>query len=161
MHAFFSTRISTCSPSLVFRNWPLLNFSVKTNSSICYHFLNIRIIFCRALHVPSRSCRQYEYKPGSTPEPLALKAPLITWSVQWLLLQCAAALQRCMEQTLWSRLRCWGHWYFTHFKLFYFPNIIGLVLRTAPLIYIYIILILLNIHVTLMLLHGHYRGAKN
>ncbi len=48
-----------------------------------------------------------------------------------LLLQCAAALQRCMEQTLWSRLRCWAqwHWYFTHFKLFYFPNIIGLVRR--------------------------------
>ncbi len=38
-------------------------------------------------------------------------------------------------------LRCWAqwHWYFTHFKLFYFPNVIGLVqwivrfvMRTEP-----------------------------
>ncbi len=55
-------------------------------------------------------------------------------------------------------LRCWAqwHWYFTHFKLFYFPNVIGLVQRIVrfvmrtepkasyrtvqyePLIYIYI-----------------------
>ncbi len=108
-------------------NWLLLYFSVKTNSSVRYHFLNIHIVFSTR----SRSCWHGEYKPGFTSEPLALKASLFTWSVQWLLLQCAAALQRCMEQTLWSRLRCWAqcHWYFTHFKLFYFPNIIGLVQR--------------------------------
>ncbi len=49
----------------------------------------------------------------------------------WLLLQCTAALQPCMEQMLWSRMHCWvqWHWYFTHFKLFYFPIIIGLVQR--------------------------------
>ncbi len=111
--AFLSTRISTCSPSLVLRNWLLLYFSMKTKSSVRYHFLNIRIIF---------AARSREYKPGSSPEPLALKAPLFTWSVQWLLLQCAAALQRCMEQTIWRRLHCWAQWYFTHFKLFYFPN---------------------------------------
>ncbi len=87
--------------------------------------------FCRALRILSRSCWHGEYKPGSRPEPLAVKAPLFTWSVQCLLLQCAAALQRCMEQTLWSRLRCWVQWhkYFTHFKLFYFPNIIELFQR--------------------------------
>ncbi len=82
--------------------------------------------FCRMLRVPSRSCRHGEYTSGSSPGPLALKAPLITWSVQWLLLQCAAALQRCMEQTL-----CWSqwHWYFSHFNLLYFPNIVGLIQR--------------------------------
>ncbi len=82
----------------------------------------------RAAH--SHSCWHGEYKPGSSPEPLALKAPLFTWSVHWLLLLSAAALQRCIEQTLWSRC-CWAqwHWYSTHFKLFYFPNIIGLVQR--------------------------------
>ncbi len=100
---------------------------MKTKSSVRYHFLSIRII----LVARSLSCLHEEYKPVSSPEPLALKALLFMWSVQWLLLQCAAALQRCMEQTLWSRLRCWAqwHWYFTHFKLFYFPNIIGLVRR--------------------------------
>ncbi len=40
-----STRISTCSPSLVLRNWLLLYFSVKTKSLVHYHFLNIRIVF--------------------------------------------------------------------------------------------------------------------
>ncbi len=104
------------------KNWLLLYFSVKTKSSVCHNFLNICIIFA------SRSRWRSEYKPGSSPEPLALNAPLFTWSVQWLLLQCATALQRFMEQTLWSRLH-WAHWYFTHFKLFYFPNIIGLVQR--------------------------------
>ncbi len=49
----FSTRIPTCSPSLVLRNWLLLYFSVKTKSSVRYHFLNICIIFaarCTYLH---------------------------------------------------------------------------------------------------------------
>ncbi len=41
----FSTRISTCSPSLVLRNWLLLYFSVKTKSLVHYHFLNIHIVF--------------------------------------------------------------------------------------------------------------------
>ncbi len=89
----------------------------------------------------SRSCLCWcwhdEYKQGSTPEPLALRVLLFTWSVQWLLLQCAAALQRCMEQTLWSRLRCWAQWdwYFTHFKLQRFQQvqrIVRFVMRTEP-----------------------------
>ncbi len=79
--SFLYTRISTCSPSLVLRNWLLLYFSMKTKSSVRYHFLNIGIVFATR----SRSCWRGEYKPGSSPEPLALKAPLFTWSVQWLL----------------------------------------------------------------------------
>ncbi len=33
-------------------------------------------------------------------------------------------------------LRCWAqwHWYFTHFKLFYFPNVLGLVQRIVRFI---------------------------
>ncbi len=57
----FSTRIPTCSPSLVLRNWFLLYFSVKTKSFVCYHFLNIRIIFA-VLRLPSRSCWHGEYQ---------------------------------------------------------------------------------------------------
>ncbi len=92
---------------------------MKTKSSVRYHFLNICII-CNAA-----SINQALHPNRSHWTRLSL------WSVQWLLLQCAAALQRCMEQTLWSRLCCWAqwHWYFTHFMLFYFPNIIGLVQR--------------------------------
>ncbi len=61
---------------------------------------------------------------------------LFTWSVQWLLLLCSVALHHCTEQTLWSRLRCWAqwHWYFTQFKLFYFPNIIGLVQQSVQFV---------------------------
>ncbi len=86
----------------------------------------ISSIFASFLLHAGSSCWHGKYKPGSSPQPLTLKAPLVTWSVQWLLIQCAASLQHCMEQKL-----CWAQWhlYFTHFKLFYFPNIIGLVQR--------------------------------
>ncbi len=64
-------------------------------------FLNIRIIFSERLRVPSGLCWHAVYKQALHPNrSLAVKAPLFTWSVQWLLLQCAAALQHCMEQTL-------------------------------------------------------------
>ncbi len=57
---------------------------------------------------------------------------------------CYNVLRLC--NAVWSRRfeagciveRMW-HWYFTHFKLFYFPNIIGLVQRIIYIhIYIYI-----------------------
>ncbi len=35
------------------------------------------------LCAPSSLCWHGEYKPGSTPEPLTLKAPLVTWSVKF------------------------------------------------------------------------------
>ncbi len=123
--AFFSTRISTCSPSLVLRNWLLLYFSVNHLSAI------ISSIFASFLPcaVRLRSCWHGEYKPQYSPniQPLTLKVPVFTWSVQWLLPQCVPRL--C--NAVWSRLHCWAqwHWYFTQFKLFYFPNIIGLVQR--------------------------------
>ncbi len=122
---YFSTRIPTCSPSLVSRNWLLLYLAWKPNPLVRsfpqYSQSFLPHAACTFALVLTR-----EYKSGSSPEPLALKAPLITWSVQWLLLQCAAALQRCMEQTL-----CWSqwHWYFSHFNLLYFPNIVGLIQR--------------------------------
>ncbi len=55
---------------------------------------------------PSHSCWRGEYKPGSTHEALALKAPLFMWSVKsdswyWLPWLCSAC---CMKQTPWSSL---------------------------------------------------------
>ncbi len=134
----FSTRIS-CSPSLVLRNWLLLYFSVKTKIAVRYYFLNILIVFAAHWVYLRTRADMASINQALHMNRSHWKAPLFTWSVRWLLLQCAAALQRCMEQTLWSRLCCWAqwHWYFTHFKIFYFPNIIGLVHRTVQYAYHY------------------------
>ncbi len=98
------------SPSLGFKNWLFFfTLSWKSNPPSAI----IPSIF--ASFLASRSCWHREYQ--------ALPPNRSHWK--------RLSLQCCMEQMLWSRLRCWAqwHWYFLHFKLFYFPNIIGFVQR--------------------------------
>ncbi len=98
------------SPSLGFKNG-LFFFTLAWKSNPPSAI--IPSIF--ASFLPSRSCWHREYE--------ALPPNRSHWK--------RLSLQCCMEQMLWSRLRYWTqwHWYFLHFKLFYFPNIIGFVQR--------------------------------
>ncbi len=111
--AVFSTRISTCSPSLVLRNWLLLYISMKIiHCHSTYHF-------SYALHVPSRSCwRDEALHPNRS---LAVKASLYVIGEVTLATMCCGSAATLYGAGCWVQ---W-HWYFTHFKLFYFPIIIG------------------------------------
>ncbi len=71
------------------RSGLLFYFSVKTKSSVSHRFLNIRFILPRATRTFTLMLTRWvTCKPGSTPEALALKAPLHVISEIWLLLHC-------------------------------------------------------------------------
>ncbi len=120
---FLWKKMQIRSPSLVLRNWLLLYFSVKTKSSVRYNFLNILIVF-------------------------AVRCSLVlTWRVETRLFTRTARIESASlyvisamtpatmcrsSATLYAAgcvVECSGT-DISHFKLFYFPNIIGLVQRT-------------------------------
>ncbi len=118
---FFHKNI-TCSPSLVLKTD--FYFSVKTKSSVCYHFLKIHIIFAmRFVYIHARA--------DTASLNQALHPNRSHWKRLSLRDQCNDSCYNVPRQMLWSWLRCWvqWHWYFTQFELFYFPNIIELVQR--------------------------------
>ncbi len=120
---FFHKNI-TYSPSLVLKNWLLLYFSVKNKSSVCYHFLNIRIIFAmRCVYIHARA--------DTASLNQALHPNRSHWKHLSLRDQCNDScynVPRLCNAVEW-------HWYFTQFKLFYFPNIIELVQRNIIALY--------------------------
>ncbi len=94
----------------------LFYFSLKSKSSVRHRFLKIRVIFVTCgMHLRARTeVTTYpnpKNKPGSTPEPLSLTAPLLTWSmksdscynVPWLCNMC------CLEKMLWSSATMHSH----------------------------------------------------
>ncbi len=93
MFVFFSTRIPTCTPSFT----SVFHFSLKTKSSSTHLCARAGRGINQALPTKRMHWRS-EYKPGSTHEALKLKAPLHVISEIWLLLQCAAALQRALYE---------------------------------------------------------------
>ncbi len=87
------------------RSGLLFYFSVKTKSSVSHRFLNIRFILPRAMRTFTLMLTRWvAYKPGSTPEALALKAPLSLSSCnQWNLTPATLYVPRlfnarCMEK---------------------------------------------------------------